>query len=415
MKRKIFLTLMSNILILSAILSFLPLKVGATSSMKIIGYVAGDDPHGYINSLEYTKYTHIIFCQIGVTSSTDPTLVYRAGNSTSLKSFKTKAQAAGCKFMVCLIGGNWGQESYPYPLTAIMNNSTYRAQLATNLANFVAANGLDGVDIDWEDDNIVQANYNSFLSSLRSALPAGKIISVCGTAEWANPSNQWFSVSAVNTYVDFVNLMMYGTHPYPEWSKLADAETYTQEWLNAGFNPAQLLLGITTQAIDSTRKATDYSNVVANLNPTNDVDSYTQTPPWSCGSFTVGGTGELWWGGYNLAQSKADYASSKNLGGIALYVANEDACGNVKSLIDAVVQGGINGNTPPPPVQSNPAQSNFGYGSTGVYNNGDTNCMFFSSDMPSSNGVATSVTVYVANYGANAKVKCAYTMPLLWH
>jgi hypothetical protein len=58
-------------------------------------------------------------------------------------------------------------------------------------------------------------------------------------------------------------------------------------------------------------------------------------------------------------------------------------------------------------INSNPAQSNFGYGSTGVYNNGDANCMFFGSDIPSSNGVATSITVYVASYGANAKVKCA--------
>jgi GH18 family chitinase len=211
-----------------------------------------------------------------------------------------------------------------------MNNSTYRAQLVTNLVNFVAANGLDGVDIDLETGSSIQASYSAFLSALRSALPAGKIISVCGTAEWANPSNQWFSVSAVNTYVDFVNLMMYDVRPFPESSKLADIQTYTQEWLNAGFTPAKLNLGIPAFGYAPAGGLGDYSQIIANINPANNTNSTTATTPWTTSP------AEYWWSGYNLNQSKVQYAQSKNLGGIMIYAANEDACGNAKSVISAV-------------------------------------------------------------------------------
>ena len=295
--------------------------------MRTVGYFWGADPHGYLNTLEYSKYTHLIYCQLNVTSATNPALVYGVGSASNLASVKSKTQAASCKISICLIGGDWVES--PDKLTSIMNNSTYRAQLVTNLVNFVNTNGLDGVDIDWETSASHQSNFNAFLSALRAALP-GKIISVTGPAEWANPSNQWFSVSSVNSYVDFVNLMMYDIRPFPESSTLADIQTYTQEWLNAGFNPAQLNLGIPAFGYSAAGGIGDYSQIIASINPANNINSTTATTPWTTAP------AEYWWSGYNLNQSKVQYAQGKNLGGIMIYVANEDACGNTKSIISAV-------------------------------------------------------------------------------
>jgi len=327
-------SLIGSTLLTTYISNAIAAALGSRHVTRTVGYFWGADTHTLINSVEYSKYSHIIYCQLQCTSTTNPTLIYGVGNGTGLNAVRVLAQAAGCKMMICLIGGDWPES--PDRLSAIIANSGYRASLVSNLVSFVAANGLDGVDIDLEGSSINATNYGLFLAQLKAALPAGKIISVCGTAEWNNPTNQWFTISAINSYVDFINLMMYSVHPYPEWSLLADVQTYTQEWLTAGFIPGKLNLGITTQDIDSTGAGTDWYNVVNVINPANSADSVTHAAPWTVGSFTVNGTGELWWGGYDLNQSKVLWAVSKNLGGFMVYPINDDACGNAKSVISAI-------------------------------------------------------------------------------
>ena len=307
-------------------LVFLPSSVGATS-MRMVGYFWGADPDSQIDTLEYSKYTNIIYCQVEVTSSTDPTLVYAVGDSGSLASVTTKTHTAGGLIQICLIGGDWVEN--PDRLTGIMANSTYRNTLASNLATFVTDNSLDGVDIDWETSTAHQSNYNSFLSSLYSDL-SGKIISITGPADYSNTDNRWFTTTTVNNYVDFVNLMMYDIHPYPEASLLADVETYTTEWLTAGFNSYKLNLGIPAFGYTPTSGSGDYYAIISNINPSNSQNYTAGSTPW-----TTSPT-EFWWSGYNLNQSKTSYAKNVDLGGLFIYCANEDACGNAKSIIDAI-------------------------------------------------------------------------------
>ena len=295
--------------------------------MRMVGYFWGSDPDSQINILEYSKYTHMIYCQLLVTSATDPTLIYGVGSSGGLSTVTTKVHAAGGKITICLIGGNYA-EANPYPLTSIMANAGYRNTLASNLATFVTANSIDGVDIDWEGSDVVQANYNSFLSTLRTDLGGSKIISVTGAFEWL--ANEWFSTATITASVDFVNLMMYDIQPYPESSLLADVETYTQEWLTAGFSASQLNLGIPAFGYSAAGGIGDYYNIILNINPANNVNSTTATTPWTTTP------NEYWWSGYDLNQAKLAYAVSKSLGGMMVYCANEDACGNAKSVISAI-------------------------------------------------------------------------------
>jgi len=296
------------------------------AEFRLIGYFWGGDPDSQIDSLEYSKFTNIIYCQLIVTSSTDPTLTFGTGSAYELYQVVTKSHSAGCYIQICLTGGDWLGSS---DLNTIMANSTNRNQLASNLSSFVTTYNLDGVDIDWETNIPYQSNYNSFLSSLYSDL-SGKIISITGPADYSNTDNRWFTTTTVNNYVDFVNLMMYDIHPYPEASLLADVETYTTEWLTAGFNSYKLNLGIPAFGYTPTSGSGDYYAIISNINPSNSQNYTAGSTPW-----TTSPT-EFWWSGYNLNQSKTSYAKNVDLGGLFIYCANEDACGNAKSIIDAI-------------------------------------------------------------------------------
>lgn len=93
---------------------------------------------------------------------------------------------------------------------------------AQNVANFLAANNLDGVDFDWEypgepdipgipaGSSDEGANYLAFLKELRALVPASKSISV------AAPASYWylrgFPIKDIAEVVDYIVYMTYDLH-----------------------------------------------------------------------------------------------------------------------------------------------------------------------------------------------------------
>ncbi|TBU36066.1 glycoside hydrolase [Dichomitus squalens] len=99
---------------------------------------------------------------------------------------------------------------------------------ANTMAQFVTANGLDGIDVDYEDlaamnkgDGAAEAWVTTFTQTLRQTLPQGQfILSHAPLAPWLSP-NQQFAAGAyltinknVGSMIDFYNVQFYNQGLY---------------------------------------------------------------------------------------------------------------------------------------------------------------------------------------------------------
>ncbi|KAK3934190.1 hypothetical protein QBC46DRAFT_300262 [Diplogelasinospora grovesii] len=119
--------------------------------------------------------------------------------------------------------GGWDFSTNPSTYNIFRQGVTAanRLTLATNIANFIKANNLDGVDIDWEypgapdipgipaADPNDGVNYLAFLVILKNLLP-GKSVSI------AAPSSYWYlrgyPIAQMSKVVDYIVFMTYDLH-----------------------------------------------------------------------------------------------------------------------------------------------------------------------------------------------------------
>ncbi len=169
--------------------------------------------------------------------------------------------------------GGWGG-SRRFSDIALTDDS--RAKFATSCVEFVAANGLDGVDIDWEfpvaggapggarrpED---KANCTRLLAALRSALDArgkadGRPYLLTIAAPAGPPLADHFELKAVADALDWINIMDYDFAG--GWSDVAsfnaplaspgdrpgvrghDVESSVRHYLAAGIAPDKLVVGV---------------------------------------------------------------------------------------------------------------------------------------------------------------------------
>ena len=132
-------------------------------------------------------------------------------------------------------GWSFSTEQDTYPIFRQGVTGAQRQAFAANVANFVKAHGLDGVDFDWEypgapdipdippgdpDDGY---NYLAFLQWVRVALGSSYQIAI------AAPASYWylrgFPIKAMSNVVDYIVYMTYDLHG--QWD-------YDNEWSSPG-------------------------------------------------------------------------------------------------------------------------------------------------------------------------------------
>ncbi|EFR03916.1 killer toxin alpha/beta [Nannizzia gypsea CBS 118893] len=166
----------------------------------------------------FKDLTHVHFAFAGLTEDFDVHI-----DDTIRDQFdKFKAMQAPFKKIVSI--GGWAQstdqDTYKRYRDAMLGAN--RAKFIQNIVNFINANNLDGIDIDWEypgasdqgipaSDPIDAENYLRFLAFLREALPRGeKSMSI------ALPASYWylkaFPIRAMNVFVDYFIYMTYDLH-----------------------------------------------------------------------------------------------------------------------------------------------------------------------------------------------------------
>ncbi|KIJ65610.1 glycoside hydrolase family 18 protein [Hydnomerulius pinastri MD-312] len=169
-----------------------------------------------------------------ISGPADQALEWTTLSSSTRSSIKSSYAAAGIKLIVSAFG------STDAPTSTGADPTT----TANNLAAFVIQYGLDGVDVDYEDFNAMNAMNGSaetwlatFTKALRAKLPAGQyIITHAPVAPWFSPiytSGAYLKVhQTVGSLIDWYNVQFYnqGSSEYTTCTGLLTTSSST--WPN---------------------------------------------------------------------------------------------------------------------------------------------------------------------------------------
>lgn len=210
-----------------------------------------------------------------------------------------------------------GQESRY--LEFAMNTAAKRQKIADGLKDFAVAQGLDGIDINWENNfggTLNLTHYEDFLSKLRTSFTGTDLeLSVAISQrhpEFADELEQYTDFAQVMTY-DLVVGGANGSH-YP----IANLKATVSDFLAHGISHEKLLFGLPMYSRPgwssaSPDKAVAYFKLVA------DVPSMTTADDW------------VWYNGYrqfyngvDTIVEKSEHAKLLGLGGVMFWEAFHD-------------------------------------------------------------------------------------------
>ena len=149
--------------------------ISITCAFDVVGYV----PEWRFNGLDWeaaAKYTtHLILFSIEAGPDGSLAAMDRFPNADVLKIAREAADRHGTKLLVC-VGGNSRSGTLP----TLVLDPKQRQTFAKNLADLCAANGLAGVDMNWEYPRR-DAEWNGLwqlMSDIRKAIGPDRILTM---------------------------------------------------------------------------------------------------------------------------------------------------------------------------------------------------------------------------------------------
>jgi chitinase len=268
-------------------------------------------------SIDYNKITHLLLAF---------SLPQGGGSVTGFVpgGVVSAAHAAGVKVLASVGGANHGTV---FP--GIASNAGARTTFANSLKSICDANGLDGVDIDWEYPLTVQdsANFTLLLKAVRSAIGT-KLLTIDVAADGEKGS---FVHKNALSIPDFVNVMSYDFTGSFAGSVVGQHSPYTKAtsnlnyWRAKGVPREKLILGVPFYGKDFNQGGAPvaYGTIMAN-NPSVSPDADS--------------VGRCWFNGVTTIKKKATYVAQMEYGGIMIWELSQDA-GGAKSLLTALNTG----------------------------------------------------------------------------
>jgi GH18 family chitinase/lysophospholipase L1-like esterase len=226
-----------------AVLALLSVSSAKAANHWVTGYYADWQEGGYpTNRIDYTALTHIVLAH-WLTNSNGT--IQTSGWDSACGRVVGPAHAAGVKVLMML----GGSDDVNFASAA---NPTFQATLINSIASKVKGCGLDGVDLDWED-NVNTTNFVSLAQNLRSANPT--LIITAPLDATVQPASLAGSLSS---YCDQVNMMSYGNantgNGWVSWYFSAlvgdgsthpdSIKTFVTSWESAGTPAAKIGVGI---------------------------------------------------------------------------------------------------------------------------------------------------------------------------
>lgn len=291
------------------------------NGFRSVGYLPSWS--GSVNSVQYTKLTHINYAF--VLPNADGTL-QAVPDPGKLSSLVSLGHANNVKVSLAIGGWNDGDDS---AFEALAANAGRRTTFVDSVVGVVERYGLDGVDIDWEypDPGASADNFTALMRQLSTAMRArGKLLTAAvvsggSTAEGVRPE--------VFGLVDFLNIMAYdGGSPHANYDWSIASANY---WKSRGLPAAKTVLGV---PFYSRPGYYTYAQLVG-MDPANaNRDCH-----------TVGGAQQCY-NGIPTIKRKTQWAMV-NAGGIMNWELSQDTSG-ATSLVSAIHEVATGGTAPPP-------------------------------------------------------------------
>ncbi len=283
------------------------------SSARVVGYFPTWS--GTVDEIPYSGLTHVIYAFLLPTASGELTAIPLSGDAR-LTELVRRAHGSGVKTLVSVGGWNDGDDSGFRGLAA---SADTRAAFAQNVAAFVDAYGLDGVDIDWEfpEPGAESADFTALMQTLSEALHGrGKLVTAAVLAWGATAAG---IRSDVFPTVDFLNIMAYDTgFPHSPYSAAVAALDY---WGTArGLPQGKMVLGVPFYGRNAAGQARTYRQIV-------------QDDPGASGKDDSNG---FYYNGIATMRRKTDLALDRG-SGVMIWELSQDARGS-NSLLSAVVR-----------------------------------------------------------------------------
>jgi chitinase len=163
----------------------------------------------YAKEVNFGKMTHLNLafgvppkCTGICTSSSDMTFSIEGQRDDDIDAIVTAAHASGVKVVLSIGGGGGDQRIIQF------YNAGLSSELVSSLDKFVAAHGIDGVDLDIEDPSNMGAPFGTFVNALIVKFhPEGKIV----TAAVAKYLQSSMPDSSLHQF-DFINVMVYSSY-----------------------------------------------------------------------------------------------------------------------------------------------------------------------------------------------------------
>lgn len=183
----------------------------------------------HVDSIDTSVYTHIHFAFANITAD------FQVDVSGAQGEFDRFKKMTGVKKIMSF--GGWAFSTEP-GTSSILREATKagnRAKFTTNLSIFAAANGLDGIDLDWEYPGVPSSpgvpggdpaegmDYYNTLAQLKTKIGSGKTVS------FAAPASYWylkaFPIELMGAAIDYIIYMTYDLHG--QWD-------YGNKWTSPG-------------------------------------------------------------------------------------------------------------------------------------------------------------------------------------
>ena len=223
----------------------------------------------------------------------------------TLNSWRT-----GLNTKLIMVVGGWVQSDY---LDEALANSTSRANLVSNIKDFIDDYSLDGVDIDWEGYKgaVNTTHYSLFLQELQTAF-AGTDLEISATIG----THDTAKAAIFEQHADYVQIMSYGRvfgsgTQYP----LSTLKSTVNSWVNAGLSEDKLVIGLPAYSRSptvTTPNSIPYRTIVADYAPAPSVDS-----------ISING-GYHYFNGLDTIEEKSEYAKKSGLKGVMMWDQGQD-------------------------------------------------------------------------------------------
>jgi chitinase len=274
---------------------------------RVVGYLPEYEYSTVFSKLDFGLLTHANY--FSISANTDGTLNTGNVNASHLNSAVGAFHAAGDTISITV----------GFSFKTLANNATARAAFANNIVNYALAHNLDGIDIDWEPPaGNSYAPYGLLISDLYAKAHPQHMLITAAVNPWTNE----IPVNAVNTYMDWLNVMCYDFAP-ANHSTYSDSVSGMVDWTNYGVVRSKLVMGVPFYG----RSGTTWDNTVSKTYNSilNDYRSlHGAYPPPGIDSYAASSGATYYFNGVTTIEKKAAYVRDNGYGGMMTWELGQD-------------------------------------------------------------------------------------------